>query len=256
MISIITSLFNSEIYIKRYSKHLLRVIKYLNKRQVNYEVIIITNYPSKEEKTELYRLNSLIKNCKIIEVERETLYTSWNRGIKVSKGNAITFWNVDDIRFGKAIIKGERLIKKGADIIYFSFIMIWKHKYFRYLPIYRIAIIKPPRFSIQRNEEGMIGGPFFMFNSKILENVGYFDEQFKVVGDYDWFIRAGRKGIKFLSSFLLAGLYIKQGTALSGGSNNCIHKVENQVLYRRFNLRDKLEKLTSEEKEILKMYKI
>ena len=255
-ISIITSLFKSNEYIKRYTKYLLKTVNYFVIKHIDFEVIIISNSTSESERNSLKKLNDQILDIKVVEVERETIYASWNRGINMATGDIITFWNADDIRFGKALIAGRRLIKNGADIVYFTFVTIKKHKYYKYIPIYKIKIIKPPKYSSSRNDEGMIGGPFFMFNKEILLKVGYFDEQYKVVGDYDWFIRAGRSGINFVRSFLPAGLYIKQGGALSGGSNNDIHKVENQVLYRKYNLINKIEELSSNEIEIFKKYKV
>jgi len=56
----------------------------------------------------------------------------------------------------------------------------------------------------------MVGGPFFIVNSDVIKRVGYFDKQFKVVGDYDWFIKAGRSGLKFVRVFSIVGIYLKQ----------------------------------------------
>lgn len=259
-ISIITSLYNSDQHISKFYKRVLRVAKFLDKKRYNFEIIFIANFPTANEKKYLEKFKETIKNCMIIEVERETLYASWNRGIKAATGKAICFWNVDDIRFGKALIEGYKKIKNGADIVYFpffSFIARWGRRYLKYLPIFRAEIIIVPKFSITRNEEGMIGGPFFMFAKKIVYHVGYFDEQFKVVGDYDWFIKSGKASAKFSRSLLLAGVYIKQGNnTLSGGYNNHTHKAENQVVYSRYNLVSKIKKLSSEENEILKKYKV
>jgi len=217
--------------------------------------IIIANEPNEIEKE---NLNSILKtryDIKIIYVKLEILYASWNRGIQMSSGKAITFWNVDDIRFGKALINGYKTILDGVDVVYFPFISIWKHKYYSYIPIYRINIVYPPQFSIKGNEDGMIGGPFFIVNSDVIKRVGYFDEQFKVVGDYDWFIKAGRSGLNFIRLFSIAGIYLKQVKTLSGGQNNYVHRVENQVFFKRYGLVWKIERLSKEE-GLFKSYRV
>ena len=105
------------------------------------EIIIIANSPNKLEEECLNEIKLRIETAKIVKVARESLYASWNRGIKLSTGEAICFWNVDDIRFGRALIDGLRKIEKGADIVYFPFLIFKKHKYFKYMPIYSFFLL-------------------------------------------------------------------------------------------------------------------
>jgi len=256
MISIITSLYNSEKYLLRYQRYLIRVLEYLKRKNIRNEIIIIANESNEREKEILDNFFKTGFDIKITYVKRETLYASWNRGIKKSSGKAITFWNVDDIRFGRALINGYKKISTGADVVYFPFVSIWRHRYYPFVPIYRIRLVYPPKFSIKRNEDGMIGGPFFMINSDAITKAGYFDEQLKVVGDYDWFIKSGRSGVKFVRLLSVAGLYIHQGKTLSGGHTNYVHRVENQVLFKRYGLACKIETLSKEEEELFKSYRV
>jgi len=240
MISIISSLYNSDKYLKRYAKHLLRIGKYLNKKHVDFEVIIIANSPSVIEKDYLYRISDLLTQIKIVEVERESLYASWNRGAKLAKGDAITFWNVDDIRFGRALIKGEKLVKLGADIVYFTFIILKKHKYYRYIPVPRLFFNLPLKYNRNYFRTGMFCGPFFLVSKIAFEKIGYFDVQFKIAGDFEWCVRAADKRLNFCRSLIFAGMYIKDGNTLSGSNKSIkLQEIENQIVYRRYEVKSK-----------------
>ena len=224
---------------------------------MKFEIVFIANSPTEKEKKHLKKFEETITNCIVIEIERETLYSSWNRGIKAARGNAICFWNVDDLRFGRALINGYAEIKKGTDIIYFSFLIKKKHKYYKWLPVPKFSIVFPLKFDRALFRSGMFCGPFFMFSRNAIEKIGYFDEQFNIVGDMEFCNRAADNGLEFVRSFTLAGFYIKNGNTLSANKQTeVLHKVENEVVYKRYKITYKYQELNSEGLNLLKKYKI
>jgi len=99
--------------------------EFLLKNNIDLEVIIISNDSTINEKRKLEKFKNLNKWIKVFYVSREPIYASWNRGVELAKNEIIGFWNVDDVRFPEAIINGIRLIKQGAELIYFPFIIRW-----------------------------------------------------------------------------------------------------------------------------------
>src|ERR1700712_2568147 len=93
-ITVITSLFNCRQYLAGY---FAAVKKIENHEEI--EVLLIHNAPSEEELNIISNfLPSLPFMKHIIIEQREGLYATWNRGIRMAKGKFITTWNVDDIR--------------------------------------------------------------------------------------------------------------------------------------------------------------
>ena len=69
--------------------------------------------------------------------------------------------------------------------------------------------------------------------------VGPFDEQFKIVGDFDWCIRAALISNNFVLSQKIAGVFRVDGKGLSAGGR-IAHKVENNIVYLRHGILDKV----------------
>lgn len=239
MISIITSLYKSENYLRNF---FINFEIFLNKFEKNeIELIIIANDSSEKEKKllESFALNNSV--LRLFFVKRESLYTSWNRGVQLANGQIITFWNVDDVRYAEAVKNSLDLFMNGADLVYFPFI------YRRYLKILEVPIlvkrkiIKPLLFDKIEFTRSMHCGPFFMFKKDFFKKVGPFDEQFKIAGDFDWCVRSAQIG-NFVLSTKIAGVFKNAGTSLSG-SKNPIHIAENNLVYLRNNIKDKILKV-------------
>jgi hypothetical protein len=49
--------------------------------------------------------------------------------------------------------------------------------------------ITTPSFTKHLGTTGAIGGPFFMWRRSLIEQIGFFDEQFKSGGDFDYTVR-------------------------------------------------------------------
>ena len=227
MISIITSLYKSEQHLPSFIKRVKRMDKYLKKKDIIHEFIILPNDPSNIEKE---ILKQPIDNVRIISRDLESLYATWNVGVKNAKYDTVCFWNVDDIRFGKGILAGLKNIRDGADIVYFSFI------YFRYLRIGNIKILAKIKFFIspifdrEVFSKEMRCDPFSMINKRCFSKIGFFNETFFVAGDYDWCVRATLYGLTFKRNTTIAGIFTSDGRTLSG-SKSTKHAMENDRIH-------------------------
>ena len=237
-VSIITSIYKSELFLSKYLRRIKSFREKVIKHELNIEFILIANDISILEEKILK--DRPITNFKILRVKRETLYASWNRGIREASADIIAFWNVDDIRFPKALFNGANEIKKGAGLVYFSFISFGVIKISLFIKKKRLPFLyvkknNVPPYNRDLFMKGCICGPFFMFHRSIIDKIGPFDENFVVAGDFDWFAKAAFMNITFKAIRTIGGIFILHSGNISG-SNSLIQAKENaEVTNRYFN---------------------
>ena len=214
-VSIILSLYNVESYLEKYFEEVLK-----QKGVENIEFSIIHNKATQKEKIIIDSFRGKL-NIIYQEVPLEPLYVSWNRATLQSSADYIACWNVDDLREYNSV---ERMIKtldenSKAGFTYGDIIIVneFCKKEGRY--------IKTPKYTKSLGTTGAIGGPFFMWRRSLLHKVGYFDEQFKSGGDFDYTVRLSifSRGMKTNG---LIGYFLNNGSGLSTKST------ELQVLER------------------------
>lgn len=238
MITFITSLYRSDRYLSFYKKKLDIFAEHLKDKMIDFEIIIIANDPTIKER----ELGELFKNeswFRYIPVPREPLYVSWNRGVEMAKGDILGFWNVDDVRTPDAIVDGVNIISDGAEFVYFPFEIRW------YFNFYNISILAKRKhidcLKLDRKEcqRSMPFASFWIASKELFKKVGPFDEQFRIVADFDWTVRAARLSDKLVRSEISAGIFRVDGNGLSSGGKS-VHYAENNVVFRRHGINDKI----------------
>lgn len=230
MISLVSSLYKSEKHLPYFLEKLKVFHDTLEKNGMGMESVIIANDISENEKILLqsYRDFDWVK---IFTVPRETLYASWNRGIRESSGDVIGFWNVDDERYPEALVKAVTELSDDKQLAYFPFI------YKRYLSIAGIDIlvkkkvIDPLPFDRTTFAQGMHVGPFFMFKKELVKKIGLFDESFTIAGDFEWITRAVDM-TDFVKINTIGGVFKNNGKTLSGKKSS-IQKIENDKILKK-----------------------
>ena len=244
-ISVITSLYNCINYLKGYFE---AVEKIVNKEECEY--LLLHNAPKEEE------LRIIEKEIQgkpwfqhIIIDEREGLYKTWNRGIKLSQGKYCAVWNVDDIRFPDSFVLQLKALddqpecglvtghNNATDVYGEIGNRISKHDRFERIPqeAYRSCLV----------------GCFPMWRKSVHNTVGYFDEQFKCVSDFDFQIRVALK-FKMYCVTQSLGVYLENDP--NKISNNGLQIYENNIIYLRYGVYEKL--VLHKLKTSLKRYKI
>lgn len=223
-VSVILSLYRCEKYLETYFNNALEQnrineveFSIIHNDATSVEIDIIKRFQKK--------LNIIYKN-----VKRENLYSSWNRAIIQSKGEYLVCWNVDDLRTSDSIEKMIECLDKNPEIgfTYGNFITVKKFKS-------RNGIyVKAPNFSFKKGTTGAIGGPFFMWRRELTNKVGYFDEQFKSGGDFDFTVRLSifSKGKKVNA---VLGYFLNEGFGLSTKSLE-LQILEREVISRRYGI--------------------
>lgn len=230
-ISVITSLYNCEKYLIGYFEAVDEIV---NKEEC--EFLLLHNAPKPDE---LKIIEKEIKNKPwfrhIIIEEREGLYTTWNRGIKLSEGEYCAVWNVDDIREPESLLFQKNALENNLDAA-ISFGDIWgtnsygrnKDRFYHH-PTWE----ENKRAYMYRH---MIGC-FPFWRKSIHDKILYFEEQFKLVSDLDFQIRIARIS-KIVKVEDPVGYYF-DFSSHKLSSNSKLQSVERNVLnirYANFNI--------------------
>jgi hypothetical protein len=233
--SLVVSACHWERYIERFLDDVGRFVAEMEgTAAITVELVCILNSPSNIESQAASRLRSLESGHVVIrtlEVERETLYATWNRGIGLSTAGALGFWNVDDCRYPAAVVEGVQGMRSGASLMYFPFFIDHRWRKWRFLPRRRRELYPAIEFEAESFRRTFRVGPFFMFSRELYNAVGPFDEQFAISGDLDWILRALRV-TSFTPGSQVAGVFLNEFRGLSmSGSQRAI--AEHNVICRR-----------------------
>lgn len=245
-ITVLTSLFNCSKYLDGYFNCLTK----LNNTN-NIEVLLLHNEPSNQELT---IINNWLPSCPfakhIIIPQREGLYTTWNRGIDISKGDYICIWNVDDIRMPDSISAQASTLDENpdADLTYGDFYYMFEYAVpSNILVVNKDFLIEPSAFFRSHQI-----GCFPMWKKDLHNKIGYFDEQFKLVADFDFQIRAAHT-CHIVKTKQIIGYYLEY-VPEKLSCNSWLQIVENNVLNIRYGMFDLLNWLTLV--PVIKKYKI
>lgn len=224
-ISVITSLYNSQNYLQGYFNALSEIV---NKEEL--EILLIHNAANAEE---LAIINSRLPQfpfIKHIRVEREGLYNTWNRGVKLATADYLTVWNVDDVHLPESLKNQADALDQnpGAALAYGDFIIVNN-----YGDTEGYAMNEPefsssdPTF-LRRHHIGC----FPMWRKSVHDKIGYFDEQFRLIADLDFQIRVA-KSFAMIKIPQQLGYYL-EGTPGNLSSNSRIQDMEHTVLHIRY----------------------
>ena len=228
-VSIILSLYKCEKYLEKYFENALH-----QKGVEDIEFSIVHNNPTEREKSIISqyrdRLNIVYK-----EVELEPLYKSWNRAILQSSGEYLACWNVDDLREYDSIGKMTELLDSNADIGFIYGDIVIVNEFGKRSGKY----INTSEFTKYLGTTGAIGGPFFMWRKSLVDKVGYFDEQFKSGGDFDYTVRLSifSKGKKMKG---VVGYFLHNGSGISTQGSE-LQILERTVIELRYGIWHKMD---------------
>jgi len=225
-ISVLTSLYNCETFLRDYLEALANI-----KGKEQIEVLLLHNAPQEKELAVIAEhLPAFDFVRHIIIPERETLYRTWNRGIQLSEGEYITVWNVDDVRFPDSIIQQAEALDKNPEAA-IAYGDIWLSRQYGVCgtkktnsPVYNQFTRK--EFFLQYHISC-----FQMWRRSIHSTIGYYDEQFKCIADFDFQIRAAVH-FSFVKTEDPLGIYLSdQPYKLS---SNGLQSIEQNILYYRY----------------------
>jgi glycosyltransferase involved in cell wall biosynthesis len=215
-VSIITSVLNDAINLKN-------AIQSVRAQDYNNIEYIIIDGGSTDETLTIINDNSDIISTWISEKDNG-IYSAWNKGLKIAKGDWICFLGADDVLMPNVIsFQINKLLEEEREIDYIS-----------------------GRTDLFRNNNYVrtTGGPFIwskfriylctghnaaLHNRSLFIKYGNYNESFRSAADYEFLLRAGST---------LRTLYVDVVTTrmnLGGASNNNIKVIQEAHLARRIN---------------------
>ena len=209
-LSIVTATYNSEKTLEE------TINSVLNQNYNNFEYIIVDGN-STDDTINIIKKFELIfkkkqKTFKWISEKDTGIYNAWNKGLKLASGNWISFLGSDDIYLENVLEKYANKIfeNKNIDFIYSKVKLVDNAKV-----IFIISEIWKWRTFKRQMKIAHVGS---FHNKKYFEKYGDFDEEYKIIGDYEMLLRA-KNNLKtyFLDEFTAE---MKDG----GVSNNNILK--------------------------------
>jgi hypothetical protein len=232
-LSLITSVYRAVDFLPSFLADVTRVAAQVAAEGVTLELIFVVNDATDAERQQIDAFRPPHLSIQRQYVPRESLYASWNRGVTAANGRMIGFWNVDDVRYADALIEAAG---HPADVLYFPLIEDVRNVWYgipdrRYERRY-----DPPAFDRDRFRAVPLAGTFFMFTPQIFAQVGPFDSRFRVMGDFDWWIRAVEH-TDFVRAEAVAGRWIKHGENLTSGGRG---EREREIIYLRSGQYDRL----------------
>lgn len=225
-ISVLTSLYNCEGFLPAYF-HALAKIE--GKEQI--EVLLLHNAPNEKELALIAeQLPALDFVRHIVIPERETLYRTWNRGIRLSEGEYITVWNVDDLRFPASIIQQAEALDNHPEAA-IAYGDIWVTNQYG---VYGTKKTHTPVFNPATRKEFLSKfnmSCFQMWRKSIHSTIGYYDEQFKCVADFDFQIRVALH-FPFVKTEEILGAYLDDQPHKLG--RNGLQPIERNIVCLRY----------------------
>lgn len=255
-VSLITSLFRSGRHLEQFLTALQRTLDDLETGGVTAEAVIVANEPDLYERRLLSRALAVagVPRLRVVSVARESLYASWNRGVALAEGEKVAFWNVDDLRNSEAIFEGVRVLTDEHQLVMFPHVLTQCR---------RPGVVRATAAALFMDSEMLrridprrdfVIGPFFVCAKSLVVATEGFDEQFRIVGDYDWQIRAA--GVTaFLLGTSIGGLFQADGRNLSS-AGSAHHWVEQNIVYRRHGMLERLWDLTPEQQQLQRRYHV
>ena len=196
VVSIITSLYKGEKFIKHFMKNITAqtifdscelIIIDANSPENEYEVI--QEYMKDHQNIHYIRTDEVIG-----------IYDAWNLGVKESKGKFLTNANLDDLRSFDCLEKQAIALLKAED-----FDVVYQDVYYTFTPNLPFDVIA--KCGVRSKLPMATKANMLQFNSphnapmwrKLLhKKVGLFNTRYKSAGDYELWLRAMLNGSKFL----------------------------------------------------------
>ena len=200
------------------------------------ELLLVANDLQPAERDALAPFADRHPQLRVLDVEREPLYRSWNRAISQATAPILAIANVDDLRTPDGLEQQVRDLEddRGALFSYGGFEINDS-----FPPSGRsLAVVDPPAFDRETFTSGMHVGPFLVWRAARSNPPAFFDEGLLSGSDMDFAIRLAfqGRGVKAPGSL---GWYFDGGTGLS--TAGALQRVERAVLCMRYGMFDEVD---------------
>lgn len=196
-VTAIVSTYNSERFLRGRLEDLLQQTLY----QRGELEIVVVNSGSKQG--ERYIVRDFLGCVTYIESLREPIYSAWNRGARIAKGEYLTNANADDrLRPDALELQAAALDADPSLGLVYADSEVTSTPNARWGSDYTLSV-KPPYYGAivwpehdpRKLAQAYYGGPSPMWRKVLHATLGHFDESFLLAGDYEWSLRLAAHGV-------------------------------------------------------------
>lgn len=231
-LSIITSAYKSTNYLERYYKNMVALAGF-----PDFKIVVVLNDASSIDLSisEEYR-RSYPENIYYESVPRESIAQSINRGYQISDTELLAYADVDDIRVPDCYLRQIHTMDSNPDVdfTYGDFVVVNEYG------SQTGNLVRTSEYDFLEFTRSSMVGPNHLFRRSLLERCGYWDEQLKSGGDFDFQIRAAMN-CKFKKTSGGPILYYTSAPNGSSASQSPLQPLERTVIELRYGIFDKID---------------
>ena len=204
----------------------------------NWEAIIVNDGSTDNTSQVASEFAEKDSRIKLVEKKNGGLSSARNKGISTSCGNYIIFLDSDDLIINNCLSKYEKIVLEGNEFIQSGYLCF--NKNIDNILYKRTNISKYDDFlkTILSSNVGPVNG--FVVSKKIVDKVGFFNEELTSCEDWDYWIRCAKLGYTpYVVNDLLSAFRFVPGSM----SKNSIRMLEQGLLVincHHFNYNSKL----------------
>lgn len=230
-LTLITSTYRAARWLPLYRRHVADVCAQLTAEGIETQLVLIANDARADEVAQFDQLAAALgESLCLRHTPRETIYASWNRALELAQGEAIGFWNVDDEHYVSGYREAAARLREGYTLVDLSYTVMQEYRRWGLWPA-QTSYYRPARYTQDKHGRKHGYGPFALIARALFDQVGRFDERFRIAGDLDWSVRSVPYA-RGLRSAHNGGIFRLHGRNLSD-SGNPLQIVENNVIFLR-----------------------
>jgi glycosyltransferase involved in cell wall biosynthesis len=182
------------------------------------EILVIDSGSPEDESAIVREYLARFPNIRLERTEREPLYVAWNRAIKLARGSYITNANTDDRHREDSLeLLSSHLDANASTAIVYADSLVTTKPNETWNDNSAEGRLDWPTFSYAELQRRCILGPHPMWRRSLHEKWGWFDTEFKIAGDYEFWLRVG-KSERIDRYPATLGLYFQNPQGLEHGS--------------------------------------
>ena len=212
-VSAIVSTYNSEKFMRSRLNNLVKQTLY---KKNLLEIIVINSGSQQNEEKIINEFQLNHPNIKYIKTKRETIYQAWNRGFKVAKGQYVINANTDDLFTldGLECMANELDVNNYISAVYGDWLLT-KIENDSFESKTEKCLFKYPEFFAPLFFYSQISSHAALLRKEVFNQIGYYNENFKVFGDREFMFRFCTNGLIAQHLPLVFGLYYINPQSLS-----------------------------------------